>query len=167
MGAGIHPFVNEGRRIMMLLKSAMIFAAVTSAALGQEKSLLAEPTPQVYALPQDKVLPRIIAGGNWETVIVILNMSAVATRFSIQFFDTAGAALPLTFITFPDNRTITDVGTSGQLLPGGSFNFSLFKDGPQRVGWALLTYDDSQARIGGNAVLRQYNANNVPGAIFE
>ena len=65
MRAGRHPFVNEGRRIMMLLKSAMIFAAVTSAALGQEKSLQAQPTPQVYALPQDKVLPRIIAGGNW------------------------------------------------------------------------------------------------------
>ena len=149
-----------------LFKLAALFFCGASL-WGQSVALPLAASPHVFVQPQDKVLPQLVAGGNWETVVVLLNMSTVTLPFKLNFYDELGSPLSLTFVTFPDNQTVTDVGIVGQLLPGGSFNFSLSKDGPIHVGWAVLTYDSTQGRIGGDAVLRQYNANNVPGAIYE
>lgn len=151
----------------MMTKPIVLLAVIVGTVGGQERPREAMFSPRVYVQSQDKVLPQIVTGGNWETVVVILNMSTVSTNFNLNFYDENGAPLPLTFITFPDNQTVTSAAATGLLVPGGSFNFSLTKAGPLRVGWAVLTYDDTRGRLGGNAVLRQYNANNVPGAIFE
>jgi len=150
-----------------MVRMALLLVLAAGSTLAHDQTVLTSMGPRVFVQPQDKVLAQLVAGGDWETVVVLLNMTAVPMQYKLNFYDESGLPLPLTFVTFPDNQTVTDVGSVGRLLPGGSFNFSLSKDGPLRVSWAVLTYDDTLGRLGGNAVLRQYNADNVPGAIFE
>jgi hypothetical protein len=80
----------------MLTKTVVLILAVIGTALGQETPLLVTPTPHVFALAQDKVLPQVVAGGGWETVVVLLNMSAVSLDFQLNFYDETGKPmLPL------------------------------------------------------------------------
>lgn len=108
----------------------------------------------------DQNFPQIVSGGSWETVIVIVNMSAVSIPFQQRFFDESGQPMPVTFRTFPEGTIITDTAIEGRLNPGSSFNFALFDSGqPLQVGWGTLSYDARLGRLGAYAILRQ----RVPG----
>jgi hypothetical protein len=104
----------------------------------------------------DLVFPHIAAGGGWETVIVIVNMSVRTMEYRTYFYDDAGKPMRVTFKNYPEGRTETDSGIISRLPLGASFNFSLFDTGgPTQVGWAVLDYDTTVGRLGGYAIFRQ------------
>src|SRR6202022_2742492 len=105
--------------------------------------------------PTDMVFPHMAIGGGWETILVIVNMSAQTVTFDQFFYDVFGRSLPVTFRTVPDNRLLTTSAAHGVLQPGGSFNILLFDSGqPLTVGWSLLSYDSTTNRLGGYSIFR-------------
>ena len=107
------------------------------------------------------VFPHIATGGGWETVVVIVNMSATPVDFTASFYDEAGAPMQVTFSEFPSGTITTTSAIDGHLGSEGSFNFSLFDATPNtQVGWVLLDYDTTSHRIGGYAAFR-YRAGGV------
>jgi hypothetical protein len=111
--------------------------------------------PRALVQQTDQVLPHIASGGGWETVVVIVNMSAVAVDFTQRFYDESGRPMQVTFRTFPEGKIITTSASQGHLSPNASFNFALFDSTPNlQVGWASLEYDSSKARLGGYSAFR-------------
>jgi hypothetical protein len=108
-----------------------------------------------------RVFPHLATGGGWETVIVIVNMSASPVDFVASFYDELGAPMEVTFSEFPSGNITTTSAIDGHLGTDGSFNFSLFDATPNtQVGWMLLDYDTTTHRIGGYAAFR-YRAGGV------
>ena len=109
----------------------------------------------------DLVFPHLATGGGWETVIVLVNMSATPVDYTASFYDETGAPMDVTFREFPSGHITTTSAIDGHLGPDGSFNFALFDATPNvQVGWMLLDYDTSSHRIGGYAAFR-YRAGGV------
>jgi len=114
----------------------------------------------VLVQTSDQIFPHIATGSGWETVIVIVNMSAQPIDFVQRFYAQSGQPMTVTFRNYPQGELTTTAASQGRLPPGASFNFALFDSGqPLQVGWATLTYDSSQGRLGGYAIFRQ----RVPG----
>jgi hypothetical protein len=108
-----------------------------------------------------RVFPHLATGGGWETVVVIVNMSATPVDFTASFYDEVGGPMQVTFSEFPSGRITTASAINGHLGTDGSFNFSLFDATPTtQVGWMLLDYDTTLHRIGGYSAFR-YRAGGV------
>jgi hypothetical protein len=120
------------------------------------------PAPKAsFVSSTTTVFPHIATGGGWETVVVIVNMSATPVDFTASFYDEAGAPMQVTFSEFPSGNITTTSAIDGHLGSEGSFNFSLFDATPgTQVGWVLLDYDTSTHRIGGYSAFR-YRAGGV------
>lgn len=112
--------------------------------------------PQTLVLPLDKVFPHFATGGGWETILVLVNLSAARTEFQQYFYDPNGRPLPVTFRSIPEGQLLTTSAASGVLNAGGSFNILLYdQGGPLQSGWSVLAYDAANARLGGYAIFRQ------------
>jgi hypothetical protein len=108
-----------------------------------------------------RVFPHIATGGGWETVMVIVNMSASPVDFTASFYDDFGDPMEVTFREFPSGRVTTTSAINGHLGTDGSFNFSLFDATPNtQAGWVLLDHDTTSHRLGGDAAFR-YRAGGV------
>jgi len=108
-----------------------------------------------------RVFPHLATGGGWETVMVLVNMSAAPVDFTASFYDEVGGPMQVTFSEFPSGRITTASAINGHLGTDGSFNFSLFDATPNtQVGWMLLDYDTTLHRIGGYSAFR-YRAGGV------
>jgi hypothetical protein len=110
-----------------------------------------KPTPKVsFVSTTTRIFPHLATGGGWETVVVIVNMSAAPVDFTASFYDEVGGPMQVTFSEFPSGRITTTSALIGHLGTDGSFNFSLFDATPNtQVGWMLLDYDTNLHRIGG------------------
>jgi hypothetical protein len=119
-------------------------------------------TPKVsFVSTTTRIFPHLATGGGWETVVVIVNMSAAPVDFTASFYDEVGAPMQVTFSEFPSGRITTASAIDGHLGTDGSFNFSLFDATPNtQVGWMLLDYDTTLHRIGGYSAFR-YRAGGV------
>lgn len=88
--------------------------------------------------------------------MVIVNMSATSVKYNTYFYDQSGNPMSITFREYPSMNVVTTTAISSTLTAGSSFNFSLFDDKPQtQVGWAVVEYDTTTARLGGYAIFRQ------------
>lgn len=122
-----------------------------------------KPAPKAsFVSSTAQVFPHIATGGGWETVVVIVNMSATTpVDFTASFYNEAGAPMAVTFREFPSGTITTTSAIDGHLGIEGSFNFSLFDATPgTQVGWVMLDYDTSSHRIGGYSAFR-YRAGGV------
>jgi len=121
-----------------------------------------KPNPKSsFVSSATRVFPHLATGGGWETVVVIVNMSAAPVDFVASFYDELGAPMKVTFSEFPSGNITTTSAIDGHLGTDGSFNFSLFDATPNtQVGWMMLDYDTTSHRIGGYAAFR-YRAGGV------
>src|SRR5713101_537014 len=127
---------------------------------GQLKSGKVTPKSS-FVSSATRVFPHIATGGGWETVMVIVNMSAAPVDFTASFYDDSGDPMEVTFREFPSGRITTTTAINGHLGIDGSFNFLLFDATLNtQVGWMLLDYDTTSHRIGGYAAFR-YRAGGV------
>ncbi|MBS1823702.1 MAG: hypothetical protein JST93_00145 [Acidobacteria bacterium] len=114
--------------------------------------------------PTDLAFPHLAVGDRWETILVIVNMSARPVSFSQNFWTTTGAPLEVTFRSIPDGRLTTTSSARGTLQPGSSFNILLFDSGPPlKTGWSSIDYATTSDRLGGFAIFRQIST----GGVFE
>ena len=91
----------------------------------------------VLVQTSDQIFPHIATGSVWETVIVIVNMSAQPIDFVQRFYAQSGQPMTVTFRNYPQGELTTTAASQGRLPPGASFNFALFDSGqPLQVGWA-------------------------------
>ncbi len=110
--------------------------------------------------PMDKVLPRIMFGGGWETTVVLMNIGDGSVDYTQDFFDVNGSLLPASVRMIPDGTVVTGDGMDGTLHSGATVSFTFYDDGgAARSGWSLLTYDDEAGRIAGYAIIRRRSGN--------
>ena len=110
---------------------------------------------QSRAATQSQALARIMAGGGWETSIVLLNMSSNPLAFSQAFLAQDGTPRQFGVRSQADGTVLTTSGVQATLNPNSSLTFVLFDNGsPVREGWSVLSYDTGQGKLGGYAVLR-------------
>ena len=123
---------------------------------GPLKSSGGQQTRHAYFQSDDSVFPHLATGGGWETVIVIVNMSAATMQYSTYFYNQNGGPMSVTFRESPSGNIVNATAIASTLPPGASFNFSLFDtSATTQVGWAFVDYDSSVGRLGGYAVFRQ------------
>ncbi|MDZ4799689.1 MAG: hypothetical protein SGI92_16130 [Bryobacteraceae bacterium] len=106
----------------------------------------------------DAVFPHFAAGGGeWESVMVIVNLSDRLIPFQQQFRLPDGSPAELTFRSIPDGKMTTATRTDGSLPPRGSINVLLTAPGnePVKTGWISLDYDTTLGRIGGYLMFRR------------
>jgi len=64
--------------------------------------------------------------------------------------------MPVTFKSVPGGVLTTTSSAQGTLAANASFNILLFdQGGGLKTGWSLISYDSTNARIGGYAIFRQ------------
>ncbi|MEO8097415.1 MAG: hypothetical protein ABI811_06910 [Acidobacteriota bacterium] len=154
----------------------MLFLAVAGLTFGQTESTYGpgslptkEPSQRnIYVGDTDTIFPHIATGGGvggWETILVLVNMSATTVSFTQAFYGEDGQPMTVSFRTVPDNLLVTTSLASGTLLPNQSFNILLFNNSPvTRVGWSSINYNTIGARLGGYGIFRQVHA---PNRVFE
>jgi hypothetical protein len=112
-------------------------------------------TPKTYVLATDQVFPHLAVGDGWETILVLVNMSATSVNFTQEFYDPSGNPMAVTFRSVPDNELVTTSAAEGTLTPESSFNILLFDGGPPlKTGWSFIDYTSSAARLGGYVIFR-------------
>ena len=104
----------------------------------------------------DRVFPHLAIGAGWETILVLVNLTNAAVSFTQSFYDPSGNPMPVTFKSVPGGVLTTASAAAGTLGPNASFNILLTDDGGGlKTGWAFVSYDATNARIGGYAIFRQ------------
>lgn len=103
----------------------------------------------------DLVFPHVVAGGGWETMMVLVNIGTNDIDFTQYFYDDTGNPMQVKFRTIPDDQLVETSVIDGYLPPGSSVKVTLLGDTPSpQGGWAQLEYDSSVNRIGGYACFR-------------
>ncbi len=114
------------------------------------------PGKFTFVGPSDMVFPHLATGGGWETTLVLVNLSNTAVTFSQAFYDTSGQPLTVTFESIPDGQQMTTSSAQGTLNPGASFHIKLLDQGAGlKTGWSVISYDSTNARLGGYAIFKQ------------
>jgi hypothetical protein len=104
---------------------------------------------------QTQAFPRIIAGRDWETTFVLVNPGATPINFHLYLLATDGTPQALTLRNPSDGTVQTTSDVAGTLAPNSSLNLILTDSAaPAREGWSVLSYDSSQGKLGGYAILR-------------
>src|SRR6266536_788719 len=76
----------------------------TTAALSKS----GKPNPKSsFVSSTTLVFPHLATGGGWETVVVLVNMSAAPVDFTASFYDEVGAPMQVTFSEFPSSNITT------------------------------------------------------------
>lgn len=113
------------------------------------------PGRQTYFGTSDMIFPHLATGGGWSTSLVLLNLSNTAVDFGQTFTDTNGQPLTVTIKSVPDGQTETTDSIQGTLQPGATFSFELQDQGVGlQTGWSGISYDSTNARLGGYAIFR-------------
>jgi hypothetical protein len=125
-------------RIIRFLTAVALCWIAVPAAHSQSTS------PYTAALPQIAYGGTSGAGGNWQTKIVITNLTASAQNITINYFDTNGNPLMVPFAGVPTAQQTLNVPANGQLevVPDSTGANTV-------VGWAGLTYADLSLGIQG------------------
>jgi hypothetical protein len=111
--------------------------------------------PSAATGSQNLVFAKIVAGDGWETAITLLNMGTNSVGFRQFFISPDGTPMTVTFRADPGGEAMTASAVECNLNPGSSLSLNVFDNKePFREGWALLSYDESQGRLGGYAVIR-------------
>lgn len=125
--------------------------SVRSVPHGSSKALSA---PSAAPVVQSRVLPRILAGSNWETTIVLLNTGSASVTFQQFFFAPDGKPASYTIHAQAASEDLTTSAIQGVLGPGSSLSMVLSDNsGAVPEGWSLLTYDDGPGVLDGYAII--------------
>jgi hypothetical protein len=104
---------------------------------------------------QTQAFPRIVAGHDWETTFVLVNPGAAPINFRQYLLGPNGTPQAFTVGNPSDGTVQTTSDFTGTLAPNSSLNLVLTDTtAPAREGWSLLSYDSSQGKLGGYAILR-------------
>jgi hypothetical protein len=140
-----------------VMKKFAVVPMLITAALGLVHAGTA-PTAQSLAIP------RIMAGNNWETTVVLVNAGATPMGFQAVFLNVTGIPQSLA-VRFDSGTTVTS-GFSATLGANSTLTFVLPDTGQTATqqGWSLINYDGSQGKLGGYTVLRHKG---LAGSSFE
>lgn len=110
------------------------------------------------------VFARVMAGGGWQTTLVLMNTGSTAVPFR-QFF-WGGDGNPRDFsVAGPDDAPLVTSALQSTLYPNSSMNLVLPDSGSGlQEGWSSLSYDPALGKVGGYAVIRHQG---LAGATFE
>jgi len=134
-------------KLVLLLLSASLLPGQTIRPVG--------PASSVATVTQSQVFTRIISGGGWETSIVLLNTSSAPVAFSQLFVAQDSTPRQFSVRSQADGSVLTTAGLQATLNPSSSLTFVLFDNGsPTQEAWSLLSYDASQGKLGGYAIVR-------------
>lgn len=117
-------------------------------------------------ITQNRVLPRVLAGNNWETGIVLFNPGSTSVVFREVFLAADGK--PAAFVVRGQGiaEDVTTSAIEGVLAPGATLNLSVSAPpGEAREGWSLLAYDAAAGTLDGYAKLRHRSV--LAGISFE
>jgi hypothetical protein len=107
------------------------------------------------AATQTQVFTRVMSGAGWETSVVLLNMGSASLAFSQLFVGPDGTPKQFGVRSQSDSTVLTTAGVQATLNPNSSLTLVLFDNGsPLQEAWSLLTYDASQGKLAGYAVVR-------------
>ncbi len=98
--------------------------------------------------PNDLIIPQVADGGNWSTVITLVNTDSVPAPFTLKFWQPDGTSLELPL------DGIGRVSEYSDTIPVGATRViqTVGTDATTSQGWAEVI---AQGSIGGNAVFRQ------------
>ena len=85
---------------------------------GPLKSSGGQQTRHAYFQSDDSVFPHLATGGGWETVIVIVNMSAATMQYSTYFYNQNGGPMSVTFRESPSGNIVNATAIASTLPPG-------------------------------------------------
>ena len=112
---------------------------------------------------QSRVFPRIMAGNDWETDIVLLNPGSAAVTFQQLFFGVDGRMVPYAIHDRNGFENQATSGIRGVLAPNSSMSLALSAvSATVCEGWSLITYDAGPGAVDGYAILRRKG----PGGAF-
>jgi hypothetical protein len=134
------------------LKKLLVLLSPLSLVFAQPPSAgVASPANTI----QTQVFPRIIANRNWETTFVLVNRGATSVSFHQYFLGANGTPQEFTLRNQSDGTVLTTSELTGKLTPNSSLSLVLTDSGESvREGWSFLSYDGSQGKVGGYAILR-------------
>lgn len=120
-----------------------------------DRSLPGNPAPNASAVVQSKVVPRILSGAAWETMVVLLNTGSASVTFQQFFFSAGGKAASYTIHAPGAAADLTTSAMQGVLAAGSSLWLTLSDaSGAVPEGWSLLTYNEGLGAVDGYAVIR-------------
>ena len=141
------------RSLLLFLTGLVTLAGQPRHAVNFHKNPVPRPSSALVD-PADRVFSDIVAGGGWETIITLVNMSGAPSRFTLTFYDDNGNAanMPL-------------VNTDGSVSRYASIDFTLDTntsnelvipnvDPKLRSVWSYLSSSVNQPAIGAVAVVR-------------
>ena len=103
-----------------------------------------------------RVIPRILSDGNWETTVVLLNTGSASVTFQQFFFATDGKPVSYAINTQAASGALTTSAMQGALAPGSSLWLTLSDtSGAVPEGWSLLTYNEGSGAVDGYAIIRR------------
>jgi len=125
-------------------------------ATGARRALGATAKDALSGKTQSRVFPRILAGVNWETNVVLFNPASTTVTFQQLFIGVDGKMVPFTVHSQGGSGDQTTSGIRGVLPPNSSLSLVLSCGGGIVCeGWSLITYDDGQGVVDGYAILRR------------
>lgn len=108
---------------------------------------------------QIRSLPRLMAGGGWETTIVLMDVGPTPVAFRQSFFGSDGIPASFAVRQQASNTSLTTSGLQGIVPPNGSVSYVLQDDGgPLREAWSLVSFDGNPNLVSGYATLRHHVA---------
>jgi hypothetical protein len=138
----------------------VLLAALTAtSAAGLSSTLTSPGTHAQDATAGDsnnlhqRVFARLLCGGGWETVMVLLNIGPSSLTFR-QFFLSNDGSLVTRTLAQNDGTTLTASAIQGTLNPNASVSLVLPDIGTVQEAWSLLNYDGSQGTVEGYAIVR-------------
>ena len=117
-------------------------------------ALFAADSKPRKASASDTVIPHIAFGGDWKTVVTLVNVEHVDTDVVVRFYDNNGVAMPV-----PTDTQGTTAAYAVKLAGNGSHQFLIAGGTTVNQGWADVTFDPNLGTVQGAAVFRQV----VPG----
>lgn len=124
-----------------------------------------ETTFAASAAAEQGVFARVMAGGGWQTTLVLMNTGSTAVPFRQFFWDGDGNPRDFPVAGQPDDAPLVTSALQSTLYPNSSMNLVLPDNGSGlQEGWSSLSYDPALGTVGGYAVIRHQG---LAGATFE
>jgi hypothetical protein len=130
------------------VKALLIFAVLA----GSLNAASRPNSTSYFEIGLDGVIAQFVDGGDWQTIVTLVNLDNVPGTFTLQLYKDDGTPM-----TVPTNLG-TASGFTATLPVSGSLTIQTAGAGSLQQGWAYLQMSDS-VKIGGQAIFRQ----NVPG----
>ena len=98
----------------------------------------------------DTVIPHIAFGGEWITIVTLVNVEAAAIDVTVRFYDGNGTALPV-----PTDTQGSTAAYPVRIQGNGSHQFTIAGGSTVMQGWADIKFDPNVGAVQASAIFRQ------------